>query len=149
MSNLHRIDRSTIQPSPGLGIPALDSPVCGFFEQALASATKAVYSSSANRYSTFCTQLILSPLPLTQDTVTHFVAYLAQSGMTYMYQLNRSYLSGIRFLQIVSGLPDPHMEAFPLSNYVLRGVHRFPLASPNQPRCPITPHMLHTLFSAW
>ena len=79
--------------------------------------------------------------------MTRIVAFLAHSGMTY--QSITIYLSGIRFLQIASGLPDPHMEAFPLLDYVLRGVHRCSLASPRPPRRPITPNMLCTLFLDW
>ena len=135
------------QPAAELGIHALDLAVCDYFAGSLAPATTALYCSAANRYLDFCTHLNLPPLPLDQDNVTRFVAYLAQSGMTY--QSIRTYLSGIRFLQIANGLPDPHLSTFSTLEYVLRGIHRLQPANPRQPRRPITPNMLLLLFTAW
>ena len=65
-------------------------------------------------------QFNLSPLPLNQDNVSHFVAYVACSGASY--QSIRSYLAGLRFFQIASGLPDPELGAIPTLGYVLRGI---------------------------
>ena len=147
MPDSHSANRATHQPTPGLGVSAVDSAVRGFFAQSLAPATRTVYRSATNRYFTFCRQFNFSPLPLTQESVSRFVASLAQSGVSY--QTIRIYLSGIRFTQIASGLPDPHLELFPQLNYVLRGIHRTPRASPRHPRRPITPSMMYTLFSEW
>ena len=55
-----------------------------------------------NRYLEFCHRFQLSSFPLKPLNVTCFVVYLAQTGVAY--QLIRSYLSGIRFMQIVQGL---------------------------------------------
>ena len=106
-----------------------------------------MYRSAANRYINFCAHLKVPPLPLTQDTITRFAAYLAQSGMAY--QSVRTYLSGIRFLQIANGFPDPHLEAFPILGSVLRGIHRLPSTTPRQCRRPITPGILYMLFTVW
>ena len=62
------------------------------------------------------------------------MAYLARSGLTY--QSIRSYLAGVRFLQIACGLLDPDLAAAPVLNYILRGVHCSPPANPHTPRLP-------------
>ena len=57
-----------------------------------------------------------------QQTILRFVAYLADGGLAH--STISAYLSGLRFVQIASGLPDPDLPAFPQLHYVLRGVHR-------------------------
>ena len=130
-----------------MGLSQLDSTVRGYFRNALTPATLAMYHSAANRYTTFCASLNLPSLPLDQSTLTRFVAHLGQSGLAY--QSIRAYLSGIRFLQIASGLPDPHLEDFPLLDYVLRGIHRVAQPSTRQQRRPITPRHLTLLHTVW
>ena len=131
-----------------MGITSLDRAVHGYFEHSLAPSTLSLYRSASTRYRNFCTHFNLPFLPLTQDTLTRFVSYLAQSGLTY--QSIRTYLSGIRFLQIASGLPDPHINTFPVLNYVLRGIHRLPSAASQRPaRRPITLEILNLLYTAW
>ena len=130
-----------------MGITSLDRAVHGYFEHSLAPSTLSLYRSASTRYHNFCTQFNLPFLPLTQDTLTRFVSYLAQSGLTY--QSIRTYLSGIRFLQIASGLPDPHINTFPVLDYVLRGIHRLPSAASQRPaRRPITLEILNPLYTA-
>ena len=107
-------------PASRLGISELDQCVQGFFANGLAPATWTAYHSFANRYLGFCAEFRLIPLPLSQDTITRFVAYLARSGLTN--QSIRSYLAGVRFLQIACGLPDPDLAATPVLNYVMCGV---------------------------
>ena len=130
-----------------MGISELDQSVQGFFANGLAPATRTAYRSFANRYLGFCAEFRLIPLPLSQDTITRFAAYLARSGLTY--QSIRSYLAGVCFLQIVCGLPDPDLAVAPVLNYVLRGVRRSPPANPRTPHLPITPEILGFLFSSW
>ena len=86
-----------------------------------------MYHLASNHY-TDITHVNLHPLSLNQDTITHFVARMAQSGVAY--QSIRSDLSGIRFLQIVNGLPDPHIETFHMLGYVLWGVQWAPYHQP-------------------
>ena len=65
------------------------------------------------------------------------------------YQSIRTYLSGIRFLQIGAGFPDPNLDSFPVLGYVLRGIRRCPSSPPQPRRRPITPEILFALFEAW
>ena len=106
-----------------------------------------MYRSASNRYIQFCTQFNLTPLPLQQNSILRFVAHLANSGVGY--SSIRSYLCGIRFLQIANGLPDPQLNALPMVGYILRGIHRSPSTTPRPRRLPITPHTLTLLFAEW
>ena len=95
----------------------------------------------------FGTQFHLTPLPLHQINIIRFVAYLASSGVAY--SSIHTYHSGIRFLQLAQGLPDPCLASFPLLEYVLRGIHQLPMLNPCQLHLPFTPEILHLLFTSW
>ena len=86
------------------------------------------------------------PLPLQLATLLRFVAHLANQGVTYASL--RVYLSGLRFVQIASGYPDPQLDASPLLHYVLRRVHRSQ-TSPTNHRLPVTPEVLQKLHTCW
>ena len=131
----------------GLGIHGLDQIVHQYLAGSLAPSTSASYRSAANRYLHFCTHFRLAPLPLQQDTIVRFAAHLASTGVSY--QSIRSYLSGLRFLQVSSGFPDPCIGSLPRLEYVLRGIRRSPLARPRLSRHPLTPEMLQLLFLSW
>ena len=106
-----------------------------------------MYRSISNRYLEFCTNFSIQPLPLQRDNITRFVAHLAQSGVAY--QSIRRYLSGLRFFQVASGLPDPGLGSIPWLEYVLRGVRRLPRTTQRHQRLPITPGILQLLWAAW
>ena len=85
----------------------------------------------------------LQPLPLREETLCRFIAYLAHSSLSI-----RLYLSAIRFLQISQGLPDPSLSSIPRLDYVLKGIWRSPTHS--RPRhLPITPGILRTIHNVW
>lgn len=125
----------------------MDQSIREYLARSLAPATMATYRSAVDRYLSFCAQLHLPPLPLTQDNVSRFVACIARSGVAY--QSIRVYLAGLRFYQVMNGLPDPGLTDIPLLGYVLRGIRRCPRAVTRQPRLPITPEILQMLFSSW
>ena len=58
-------------------------------------------------------------------------------------------MSEIRFMQIVSGLPDPFLSSNPTLDYVLRGIRRVSPANQRQYRRPITPENLWLLYTLW
>ena len=85
-------------------------------------------------------------MPLTEDTLLRFVAYLYSSSLTY--QSIRSYLSATRHLQIIHQLPDPTFSSFPRLNYALRGLRREGPKGQNT-RLPITPDLLRKIHQVW
>ena len=61
----------------------------------------------------------------------------------------RTYLSGLRFHQIRSGLPDPALSTFPRLTYVLKGIHRQHPDRHQKHRLPITMPILLELHRVW
>ena len=75
-----------------------------------------------------------------------FVSYLAEEGLSYA--TISAYLSGLRFFQIASGSPDPHIPSLPQLHYVLRGIRHTQSHSSDR-RLPVTPEIMQILFAAW
>ena len=99
------------------------------------------------RYLDFCQWCGLQPLPLSESMLLHFVAYLSSSGLSY--QTVRLNLSTVRHLQILRIGRNPSLEAHPILNYVLRGLHRCPVGKKPRPHLPITPAILQKIFQFW
>jgi hypothetical protein len=116
---LSRVPMSCARPCPQalhcrdarLGLTDLDRLV---LQLAGRRATTRVYESGQCRFLAFCTHFSLIPLPATESVLCHFVAFLAASSMSYGSV--RSYLSAIRHLHIMSGIPDPSLT--PLAQLV-------------------------------
>ena len=98
------------------------------------------------RYSRFCANFDLSPLPLIEHTLCQFVAFLSDS---VGWGTIRSYLSALRFYQISSGLPDPSSSSFPRLSYVLKGIRKLAPGHSRARRLPITPDLLRKLHAVW
>ena len=65
---------------------------------------------------------IAKPFPLTEDVLTHFVAFLYKEGLKA--GTVKSYLVATRYAQIALNLGNPHMEDMARLEYVVRGVKR-------------------------
>ena len=76
-----------------------------------------------------------------------FVAYSASSGLSY--QTVWLYLSAVRHLQILCIGQDPLLEAYPLQNFAIKGLHRSPVGKKPRCRLPITPAFLQEIFQFW
>ena len=100
----------------------MDSTILALISRGTASSTLAAYESGKRRYIGFCTEHNLTPLPLDERKLLSFVAFLFRSQLSY--QTVRSYLSAVRHMQIISGLPDPALSSFCRLNYALLGVKR-------------------------
>jgi hypothetical protein len=95
----------------------------------------------------FCTQFSLTPLPVSEDTLCRFVAFLSEVPISY--NSIKSYLSAVRHLQISSGYPDPAITPSARLDYVLKGVRRMGRHTPRASRMPITPVVLRKIFQVW
>ena len=113
----------------------------------VAQSTFSCYRSALNRYLDFCHRFQLSSFTLNPLNVTRFVVYLAQTGVAY--PSIRSYLSGIRFMQIVQGLPDPCLSTDATLRCVLRGIHCLPVETQHPPWLLVTPAILQQLHDSW
>ena len=125
-----------------MDLAQLEENVSHFLGQALAPATLRSYKSGQARYFQFCQDAGLQPLPLTEQVLCMFVAHLGTESLSH--QTLKCYLSAIRHFSIMAGQGDPFRPgAFPVLQYVLRGVRRNP--KPAKPRLPITPEILRHL----
>ncbi len=94
----------------------------------------------------FCSITGIAPLPLTENTLCLFVAYLSRQNL--QHASIRIYLSSLRHLQISAGLHDPFKhDTFPRLTYVLRGLKRSTASQPPRIRLPITLEIMSLLFS--
>ena len=89
---------------------------------------------------------IAKPFPVTEDVLTHFVAFLYKDRLKA--GTVKSYLAAIRYAQITLGLGNPHMEDMARLEYVVQGVKRL-ASGPTRTRLPITLPLLAQLRRSW
>ena len=128
----------------------MESRAAFFFGQGLAAASQKTYKAGENRYLRFCELCDVRPLPLSESSLSKFVAYLADNKLKY--RTIKTYLSGVRFLQIRSGFPDPFGDShMPRLQYTLKGIKRVEAreGGPQRLRLPITPKILRAMKRVW
>ena len=128
----------------------MESRAAFFFVQGLASSSQKTYKSGENRYLRFCQLGGVTPLPVNESSLCKFVSYLADEKLKH--HTRKTYLSGVRFFQIRSGLPDPfHGSHMPRLEYIMKGVKRAEAQSGGKPRLrlPITPPLLKLMKGVW
>ena len=95
----------------------------------------------------FCELYNLPPLPVSERVACLFVAFLVHQGLKP--QSIDVYLSAVRHLQVVAGLPPMLRNQWPRLQYLLRGVKRSQDSAPNRVRLPITAPIMQQLQAAW
>ena len=124
----------------GLALSRLEGQANFYLQQGIASSTARSYRAAQSRYRGFCSRFSLVPLPASEQTLILFAAELAQE---LAHSSIRSYLSGVRNLDITRGLADPLPGALRL-NLVLKGIRRTK-AAPPKVKLPVTPLVLYRL----
>ena len=120
-----------------------------YFHCALAPSTHRAYNSAKKRYTNFCSQAELSPLPAGEDKLCLYVSHLARSGLRH--QTIKCYLSAVRHLQIEHGRGDPFLASMPKLEQVVKGIkgHQAKQGSQgSRTRLPVTPEVLKKIRSA-
>ena len=132
-----------------MDVHSLDGAVQHYFTSALAHSSHKTYNAASNKYLTFCRSFHLSPLPTSEATLCYFSACLGQQGLAH--STIRTYISGIRQLQIAHGLPEPKLDSMPRLCQVLRGVQldHSKRGKTTHSRLPITPAILKRLKLVW
>ncbi len=98
--------------------------------------TQKVYSVAQRAYSDFCSWMKFSPLPASEVTLLLFITELA---LTWAHTTIRTYVSGVRHLQILHGFANP-LANTPRLDVVLNSMQQI---KPRQlRRLPITPAVL-------
>ena len=103
-----------------MDVHSLDGAVQHYFTAALAQSSHKTYRAVANKHLAFCESFKLPPLPTSEATLCYFTACLGQQGLTH--STIRTYISGIRQLQIAHGFPEPKVDTRPRLRQVLQGV---------------------------
>lgn len=129
-----------------LDVRLLGGLVQSLYAKSIADSTRSAYLTAQVRYLTFCSNFGISPLPLSEYSLCLFSAYLANQGL--QARTISAYLSGLRYLQISSGLQAPALSPWPWLHYVTRGIKR------SQPpkdsvRLPITLSVMQKLKQVW
>ena len=128
-----------------MDLQQLDQAVQRYFAAGLMPATHKTYLSAEHRYLDFVKVFLLYPFKRQrQHSAIYFVACLGQQGLAHTSI--RTYLSGVRQLQIAHGWKDPGIDQMPRLRQVLKGVkiERGKKGKPSRSRIPITPAIRHT-----
>ena len=132
-----------------MDIHSLDSAVQRYYSAALAASPIKTYKAAEHRYLDFCSKFVIIPLPTLEATLCYFTTCLGQQGISY--NTIRTYLSGIRQIQIAHGFKDPHKEYMPQLIQVLKGI-KVKAAKAGKPTLlclPITPLILWKVKTIW
>ena len=88
-------------------------------------------------------------IPATEQVLCCFVAQLDDEKLKY--STIKTYLSGVRFLHIAEGHPNPFVGALPRLDYVLRGVKKREVEHGvvRKQRLPISPDILRRIQQVW
>ena len=139
-------------PTDGLDLTSLDATVQYFCNKGIADSTHRTYQSSLRRFFNFCEQYsILTPFPVSETILCYYASYLTSQSLSP--QTIKTYLAGIRHMQITLGLPEPReYSSLPRLRLVQAGIKRVhsqkaPLAI--KLRLPITPAILRQIHSLW
>lgn len=98
----------------------LEQMVQKYLGQAIAPSTLRTYKSGKARFSHFCEEYNYPLLPVSEDILCKYVAFIANQGLKHA--TIKTYLSAIRHMQIVSGYGDPFKGQMARLEYVMRGV---------------------------
>lgn len=133
-----------------MDISDLEKRAEAYFHKGLADSSHRTYKSGENRYLRFCQLCDCAPLPVSEENLCKFVTYLGGIGLKH--RTIKTYLSGVRFLQIRSGYPDFFRGTHtPRLDYTLRGVKRVEAeqGGSQDRRLPITPSLLRRMRGVW
>ena len=113
------------------------------------SSTHKACQVAEYRYLEFCNIFSLMPLLASEETLCYFVACLGQKGLAHTSI--RTYLSGVRQLQISHSFKDPRIDQMPRLQQILKGVkvERGKEGKAPHPCLPITPAILRKIKLIW
>ena len=135
-------------PTTGLDISTLDPSVQFFCSKAIANSSHKTYQSALKKFATFCsTYSVTTPFPVSEAILCYFSTYMACQGLSP--RTIKVYLSGIRHMQMVIGLPDPkEFTSMPRLRMVQSGIQRH-VSEQNSRKTkiglPITPAILQKM----
>jgi len=116
-----------------------------FITLGLAPTTRATYSAGWKKFSNFCTQAHLTPIPVSKHTLLLFATSLATTGISH--GTIKVYLSAICHIHVLSGLHELLNDQYtPWLQLALIGIKRSQAASsPPRTHLPINLQMIQKL----
>ena len=96
---------ATSPTGASVGFAALDSALSALIARGVADSTRRVYAAGQRRFVNFCSRFSLTPFPAVERTLCLFCAQMASDGLRY--SSIKTYLAGVRFVQISDGGSDP------------------------------------------
>ena len=132
-----------------MDLQELDQAVQKYFAAGIMPATHKTYLAAERRYLDFCHSFSLVPLPTSEATLCYFAACLGQQGLADTSI--KTYLSGVRQLQVAHGWNDPGISQMPRLRQLLKGIkiERGKKGKPSRSRLPITPIILRKIKAGW
>lgn len=128
----------------------MDSLVHFYFREGLAASTRKTYEAGRKKFNQFCAELNISnPLPVNQQTLCYYVAYLAKCNLSPA--TIKVYLSALRHYHIASDVPEPDRAKMQKLKIVSNGVTRVSALKTKETRTrlPITPDILRQIYRLW
>ena len=114
--------------------------------------TRRTYKSALRKFSEFCELYsIMTPFPVSEAILCYYASHLSSQNLAP--QTIKTYLAGIRHMQITLGLPEPkEYSSLPRLRLIQMGIkrvhsHKTPIAT--KVRLPITPAILHQIHTRW
>ena len=108
---LPQSDRPDGQGTAQLDLTTLDQTVQQLLQAGLATSMQCSYMAGKRKFLSFCHDSNTSPLPLTEQKLSNFMAFEVNQGLRHQ--------SAIRHMQIQWG--DPRVTAMPRLELMLRG----------------------------
>lgn len=98
--------------------------------------------SAHRRYVDFCSRSGHQLFPASESVLCQYVSFLGHEKLKH--KTIKSYLSSVRFFQILHSSTDPFIRDMPKLQYVLRGIksEEAKKGQQSRPRLPITPSLL-------
>jgi hypothetical protein len=125
----------------GDDLAKLRSEANAFRGAAFATSTKRTYRSQANCYFKFCSSYGLVPLPVSQETLVIYSAFLARSLSASSIP---AYLNVVRLLHLEAGFMNPLTDNWEVKS-IQKGISRL-LGKPPKQKSPVTIEVLLDLY---
>ena len=120
-----------------------------YFNLGISAATRKAYTTGLQKYSTFCSQTKLHPVPATEDTLLLFITHLAQQKLSY--STIQVYLSAVRYYHMANQEYSISATSMtPRMTQVLKGIRKSQaLVQTRRDRQPITFPIMQRLQSVF
>ena len=125
---------------PGF-LDSLDDKVRWLQEQVFAPSTRVTYASQRKLYQHLCVLGDINPVPLSQDNVCRYIAFLSQK---LAYTSIKQYIHVVRIMHLEAGHANPFQGSWHI-DMLLKGTKRV-LGTAHKQKLPITPAILRQLF---